>query len=162
MCRVFSCVVGRGCLLWPVCSLLKTWLTFALLHSLFQGQICLLLQVSWLTTFAFQSPIMKRRCFWVLVLESLVCLFRTVQLQVLQYYWLGHRLELPWCWMVCLGKEQRSFCGLYNPYIISPIVIFLPDNSPLFLHSFVLLRSLITENCSRASTVWPTLNHRMA
>ena len=28
-CRVFSCVVGRGCLLWPVCSLGKTLLTFA-------------------------------------------------------------------------------------------------------------------------------------
>ena len=24
MCRVFSCVVGRGCLLWPMCSLGKT------------------------------------------------------------------------------------------------------------------------------------------
>ena len=32
MCRVFSCVVGRGCLLWPVCSLAKTLLTFGLLH----------------------------------------------------------------------------------------------------------------------------------
>ena len=41
MCRVFSCVVGRGCLLWPVCSLRKTLLSFALLHSIFQGQICL-------------------------------------------------------------------------------------------------------------------------
>ena len=41
MCRVFSCVVGRG---WPVCSLVKTLLVFALLHSLLQGQICLLLQ----------------------------------------------------------------------------------------------------------------------
>ena len=39
------CVVGRGCLLWPVCSLGKTLLAFALLHSVFQGQICLLLQV---------------------------------------------------------------------------------------------------------------------
>ena len=38
-------VVGRGCLLWPVCSLGKTLLAFALLHSVFQGQICLLLQV---------------------------------------------------------------------------------------------------------------------
>ena len=45
MCRVFSCVVGRGCLLWPVHSLGKTLLAFALLHSVFQGQICLLLQV---------------------------------------------------------------------------------------------------------------------
>ena len=45
MCRVFSCVVGRGCLLWPVSSLGRTPLAFALLHSTFQGQICLLLQV---------------------------------------------------------------------------------------------------------------------
>ena len=45
MCRVFSCVVGRGCLLWPVCSLGKTLLALVLLHFVFQGQICLLLQV---------------------------------------------------------------------------------------------------------------------
>ena len=44
-CVVFSCVVGRGCLLWPVNSLGKTLLAFALLHSILQGQICLLLQV---------------------------------------------------------------------------------------------------------------------
>ena len=43
--RVFSCVIGRGCLLWPVRSLGKPLLAFALLHSVFQGQICLLLQV---------------------------------------------------------------------------------------------------------------------
>ena len=45
MCWVFSCVVGRGCLLWPVRSLGRTLLAFALLHSVLQGQICLLLQV---------------------------------------------------------------------------------------------------------------------
>ena len=44
-CVVFSCVVGRGCLLWPVCSLGKTLFAYALLQSIFQGQICLLLQV---------------------------------------------------------------------------------------------------------------------
>ena len=42
MCRVFACVVGRGCFLWPVHFLGKTLLVFALLHSIFQGQICLL------------------------------------------------------------------------------------------------------------------------
>ena len=46
MCRVISCVVGRGCLLWPVRSLGKTLSAFALLHSVLQGQTCLLLQVS--------------------------------------------------------------------------------------------------------------------
>ena len=44
-CKVFSWVVVRGCLLWPVHSLAKTLLAFALFHSVFQGQICLLLQV---------------------------------------------------------------------------------------------------------------------
>ena len=32
MCRLFSCVVERGCLLWPVRSLGRTLLVFALLH----------------------------------------------------------------------------------------------------------------------------------
>ena len=39
--RVFSFVVERGCLLWPVHFLGKTLLAFALLHSVFQGQISL-------------------------------------------------------------------------------------------------------------------------
>ena len=67
------------------------------------------LGVSWLPTFAFQSSIMKG-LFWVLVLKGLVALHRTVQLQLLQPYWLGHRLGLLWYWMVCLGNEERSFC----------------------------------------------------
>ena len=31
---------------------------------------------------------------WVLVLEGLVAHYRTIQLQLLQHYWLGHRLRL--------------------------------------------------------------------
>ena len=46
MCRVVLCVVGRWCLLWPMHSLGKTLLAFALLHFVLQGQACLLLQVS--------------------------------------------------------------------------------------------------------------------
>ena len=45
MCTVFSCVIWIGCLSWPVRSLCKTLLAFALLHSVLQSQICLLLQV---------------------------------------------------------------------------------------------------------------------
>ena len=45
MCRVVSCVVERGCLLWPVLSLDKTLLVFTLLNFVLQGQTCLLLQV---------------------------------------------------------------------------------------------------------------------
>ena len=73
MCRVFTCVVGRGCLLWPVCSLDKTLIAFALLHSVLQDQICLLLQVS--LNFLLLDSIalwQKGHLFWVLVLEGLV------------------------------------------------------------------------------------------
>ena len=51
MCRGFSCIIGKGCLLRPACSLGRTLLAFALLHSGLQGQICLLLQVDTLTSF---------------------------------------------------------------------------------------------------------------
>ena len=36
---------------------------------------------------------MKRISFLVLVLKGLVGLHRTIQLQLLQHYWLGHRLD---------------------------------------------------------------------
>ena len=39
--------------------------------------------ISWLPTFAFQSPMMKRTCF-LAVLEGLVGLHRTIELQLLQ------------------------------------------------------------------------------
>ena len=50
----------------------------------------------------------------MLVLEGLIGFHRTIQLQLLQHYWLGHRLGLPWYQMVCLGKEQRSFCHFWD------------------------------------------------
>ena len=37
MCTVISYVAGRGCLLWPMYSLRKTLLAFALLHFVFHG-----------------------------------------------------------------------------------------------------------------------------
>ena len=46
MCRVISCVVGRGWFQWPLCSLGKALLAFSLLHLILQDQICLLFQVS--------------------------------------------------------------------------------------------------------------------
>ena len=111
MCRVFSCFIGRECLLWPVCPLGRTLLTFALLHSVLQGQIYLLLQVFLEFPLLHSSPQWwKGHLFWVLVLKGLVGLHRTVKLELLQHYWLGHRLGLPWYWMVCLGNEQSSFC----------------------------------------------------
>ena len=100
-CVVFSCVVGRGCLLWPVHSLGKTLLAFALLHSILQDQIFLLLQVFLDFLLLRSSPLLwKGHLFWVLVLDGPVGLHRTIQLHPLQYYWSGHRLGLPWYWMI--------------------------------------------------------------
>ena len=41
------------------------------------------------------------------VLQSLV-------LQRVGHKWLGHRLRLLPCWMVCLGNELRSFCQFWG------------------------------------------------
>ena len=60
-------------------------------------------------------PKMKKDIFFLmLVIEGLVGLHRTIQLQLLQHYCLGHRLGLLWYWMVCLGNEQRSFCHFWD------------------------------------------------
>ena len=44
--RIFSCVVGRGCLLWPSAFSWQNAVDLCLLHFVLQGQICLLLQES--------------------------------------------------------------------------------------------------------------------
>ena len=91
MCRVFSCVIGRECLLWPVHSLGKTLLAFALLRCVLQGKFSCYPRCFLTSTFAFQSPVMKRMSFLVLVLKGLVGLHTTVQLQLLQrHYYLMH------------------------------------------------------------------------
>ena len=113
MYRVFSCVVGRRCLLCQVCSFGKTLLAIALLHFVLQGQTCLLLQVFLDFLLLHSSPLYEKDIFfWVFILEGLVGLDRTVQL--LQHYWSGHRLGLLWYWMACLGNKQRSFCHFWD------------------------------------------------
>ena len=67
MCRVFSCVVGRGCLLWPVHSLGKTRLVFALLHSAFQGKFacysrCFLTSYFWENFFCAAAGKLLQSC----------------------------------------------------------------------------------------------------
>ena len=52
--------------------------------------------------------------FMVLALEGLIGLHRTIQHQLLQCYWLEHRLGLLWYWMVCPGNKGRSFCCFWD------------------------------------------------
>ena len=81
-------------LLWPVHSLGKTLLAFALLHFVLQCQICVLRQVSLDFLLLHSSPLWwKGHLFWVLVLEGLVGLHRTIQLQFLQHSGWGIDLD---------------------------------------------------------------------
>ena len=72
-------------------------LAFALLHFVLQGKTFLL---RYLLTFYFTIPIPNDEkdifffffFFLVFVLEDLVGLHRTIQLQLFRHYWLGHRL----------------------------------------------------------------------
>ena len=105
-----SSVVGTGCLLWPVHSLGKTLLAFALLCFVLQGQICLLLQGSLDFLLLHSSPLWwKGHLYLVLVLEGLVGLHRTVQFQLLvAQTWITMMLNgLPW-------KQTRSFFRFWD------------------------------------------------
>ena len=113
---VISWVVGKWYLLWPVCSLKKTLISLcpASLFCTLRPNLPVILGLSWLPTFAFKSPMMKRHLFLVLVLESLVILHRSSQLQLLLHQWLAHWLGLLWCWMVCFGNSLRSFYHFWD------------------------------------------------
>ena len=71
---LFPMYRGRGCcLLWPVCSIGKTLLAFALLHFVLQGETCVLFQVSLDFLLLHSSPLWwKGHLFLVLVLGDLV------------------------------------------------------------------------------------------
>ena len=115
MCRVIFCVVGRGSLLWPVCPLGKTLLAFALIHFVFQGQTYLLLQISPNLLFLYSNLLWwNGQFFLVLILEGLIGLHRTIQLQFLWHWRSGHSLGLLWYWRVCPGNKPRSFCHFWD------------------------------------------------
>ena len=122
MCRVISCVVGRVCLLWPVHSLGKSLLAFALFHFVFQNQVWLLLQVSLYFLLLPSSPLWwKGHLFCVLFLESLVGLHRTIQLQLLWHSGWGTDLDycdIEWCSLE-MNRDHSVIFETASKYCIS-------------------------------------------
>ena len=120
MCRVFSCVVGRGCLLWPVHFLGKT-LSLPCFIPYSKAKFACHSRCFLTSYFCIPVPYNEKDIFWVLVLKGLVGLHRTIQLQLLQRYWLGHRLGLLWYWMVCLGpnRDHSVIFEIASKYCIS-------------------------------------------
>ena len=64
---------------------------------------------------------MKRKSFWLLVLEGLVGLHRTVQIQLLQHYWLG--IGLDYCnieWFAFeMNRDHSVVFEIASKYCIS-------------------------------------------
>ena len=107
MYRVISLVVGKGCLLWSVCFLDKTLLASVLPHFVLQGQTCLLLQVSldFLLLYS-NAQGWKGHPFSVLVLEGVLGLHRTGQLQFLWHPCLG--IDLDYCDVEWFALEMNQ------------------------------------------------------
>ena len=59
MCRIISFVVGRGYLLWSVCFLGKTLLVFASSFCTPRPNMPIILGITWLPHFAFQSQMVE-------------------------------------------------------------------------------------------------------
>ena len=86
--------------------------------------------ISWLPTFSFSPIWWKGHLFGVLVLEGLVGLHRTVQLQLLQHYWLWCRLGLMWYWMLCIEKRDHFVIfEVASKYCISDSFVHYEGNS---------------------------------
>ena len=72
MCRAIPWVVGIGCLLRPVCSQQNSVSLSLVTVCTLRPNLPVILCVSSLPAFAFQSPMMKRTDFGEVVLEGLV------------------------------------------------------------------------------------------
>ena len=68
---------------------------------------------------------MKRTSFWVLVLEDLVGLHRTIQLQLLQHYWSG--INLDYCdieWFALeMNRDHSVIFEIASKYCISESIV---------------------------------------
>ena len=85
MCRVVSCVFRRGCLLWPVHSVGKTLLAFALLHIVPKAKLACYSRYLLTSYFYIPVPYDEKDIYLALVLERLIGHHRTIQLQLLQH-----------------------------------------------------------------------------
>ena len=115
MCRAVSWVVGKECLPWLACSHGKSVSLCPASFCTRRPNLPVIPGTSWLY-FCIPIPYDEKDIlfFLVLVPEGVVSLHRTGQLQLLQHQWLGHRLGLLWCWMVCPGNAPRSFCHFWG------------------------------------------------
>ena len=104
-----------------MCSLGETLLAFACFILYFKTKLPCHSRYLLASYFAFQSPIMKQTSFGVLVLQGHVGLHRTIQHQLLQHYWSGHRLnycDIAWLALET-GRDHFVIFEIASKYCIS-------------------------------------------
>ena len=112
MCRVISWVIER---VFAVMSMLSWQNSVSLCPAPFcipRPNLSVIMGTSWLPPFVFKSPVMKMTPFFFFfgVNSRRWCRFSlNWSTSVSLHQRLGHRLQLLWMRMVCLGNESRSF-----------------------------------------------------
>ena len=111
-CRDISCVAGKWCLPWPVCSLDKILLAFALLHFVLQGQTCLILQASLDFLFLHSNPLWWRgHLFFGVSSRKSWRSSQNHSTSASSGSVFGNRLGLLWCWIICLEMNWDHSIG---------------------------------------------------
>ena len=85
MCIVSSCVVGRGCLVWPMCSLVKTLLAFALFILYSKAKVACYSSYLLTSYFCIPIPVTKRISLFSVSPGRSCRSSETVWLQLFQY-----------------------------------------------------------------------------
>ena len=121
-CCFWDCIqvlhFGLFCWLWWVCHFLLQGISWPKNRISCMQADSLLTEVwgkpLWLATSSVQWFLRHLFFFFFSVLESLVGLHWTGELQLFHHKCLVHRLEILWCWIACLGNELRSFCHFWD------------------------------------------------
>ena len=165
MYRVFSCIVGRGCVLWPVHSFGKT-VNLCPAYFYTSGQTCLLLQAFPDFLLLHSSPLQwNGHLFWVLIVEGLISLID--QLNFSFFSITGQGIDLDYRnteWFALktnrdhsvISESASKFCILdsfvdYDGYSISskgflPTVVDMMVselNSPIPVHFSLLIPKML-------------------
>ena len=121
---VFLILSCMSCLYILEINLLSV-VSFAIIFWHSEGCLLILFITSLTSYICIPVPCNEKDIFFgVLVLEGIVSLHRTIQLQLLQHYWSGHRLGLLWHWMVCLGNRDHSVVfEIASKYCISDFFV---------------------------------------
>ena len=144
LCRVVSCVVGRRCLLWSVCSLDKTLLAFARLHCVLQGQTCPLLQVSLDFQLLHSRALEWKGLFSITVIQVCAATTNAKEAEIERFYKkptgprtsTKKRCPFHHSGQECKSRKSKvnvqSLSKKYIPEWGSLIWIFIPEDSPTY------------------------------